>query len=1062
VKDNYQEGIAEFLIDWDNLNKLWVEEILPHYELRGGCQQAQISLPDDIGKAMLQRLITLDGKSAELYQKSCLTQVVVEMIKSIIDPSIACIKASVTSLEAANPDYSPSSVPSRTFYHKDEIDLFDFHAESGGKNLFSEQHDDESLESFISSQAIWELGNDEDNLLFKKDASVTFDIQRVQREILHRAVLWIDLVTKKMREDQFKFKKPAPVVSEEVNVSSNQSKKTKEVIQKDIKTYVQNELGINKLSIEMNYMKKFQFLCFKRPLSIKFQKFEGKIFNHSSSKEMLLTLGHVLLKSFRYLTFVQDELNGHSLYEIELKKILDPLSPSKEHEFFKQVYDNYSEFISSLRRVELPPTLDRNIGLQLSYFVERPEACLDALMKYEDPMLDDSIRLERDALKKSIEVFQSNEKRKSNVNKSSLKFRDIVQAMFEKDIVTQDEVETSQTFFGNDDISICYLLDISKLVVKGYNSLTAGFDVAQPLRNPFEKPTALLLDDYKVTVMNISDVALLEQLKNFSYHFLIYLLSSDVSKEFLDTLRNCRNGSSLSDKLILERQGCIVNFLTCICKDNPLVVSHLKSILPRSVSIENVAEYLRFLHCLNLLTVDQLEYHSKASDLAGELNEQYREKMSNSIGTAIHLPAPTKSKKATNSALVDLLKMLPQSSSAASSFLMPKLREPVWSDSVPSSFLDQQPFQLSFAKSTSSQSPPLGKYIIPEKTHGISNRGNTCFANTSLQILAYLPDVYLLLKNYHERIVDSYESEASRANSTFSVKLIELLWKLWYVEDRTNFVSEIDNLDRCYFKKHLDFRLQNDSNEFMSVIFQLLEVEMLLKKKIRAERVDESEESDVELDLEKLLRFKTRETFRCECGFISSNLVDLVDLSAHFLPLESANSWARSNLRLENMIVMRTSLQKDCEKCRKLESHNQVRTLVELPSVIRVALLRTGLVENYTNFQYDTMKITDFVAIPLEFDVSPFLDADVDTDKYELVGVIVCDYFNQILCHLYLVSILFLFQFLFVILFHFMTISLFLFSYFVHFSYSLDPQWRLRVFFSLHLLLQASCEEVLD
>jgi hypothetical protein len=196
---------------------------------------------------------------------------------------------------------------------------------------------------------------------------------------------------------------------------------------------------------------------------------------------------------------------------------------------------------------------------------------------------------------------------------------------------------------------------------------------------------------------------------------------------------------------------------------------------------------------------------------------------------------------------------------------------------------------------------------VPEKTHAIAHGGSA-----SLQILAYLPDVYLILQNHHEQVtrqpaevlIDYYKKQFP-----FSVCLIDLLMRMWYLDYLgSSFIAKvIGYFDRRYFQKFhkLDVNRPGDANEYLSAMILL---------SLEDGDGSEKKEESLSIDMEKLFCFKSQETFGCQCGVASSKEVAMTDLKARFPVLKSADSLARSDLRLEKMIHPPASVARD-EDC---------------------------------------------------------------------------------------------------------------------------------------------------
>jgi hypothetical protein len=273
---------------------------------------------------------------------------------------------------------------------------------------------------------------------------------------------------------------------------------------------------------------------------------------------------------------------------------------------------------------------------------------------------------------------------------------------------------------------------------------------------------------------------------------------------------------------------------------------------------------------------------------------------------------------------------------------------------------------------------------VPEKTHGVANGGSA-----SLQILAYLPDVYLKFRNYRHQLHQQTDLAAYyKKMLPFSVRLIDLLMKIWYLEDGSHVENEIDSFDRRYLQqfRKLDVNRPGDANAYLSAIILL---------SIEDGDGSEKKESQV-IDFEKLFCFKSKEAFVCQCGVASSKEVAMIDLKARFPVLASGDSLAWSDLCLEKMIHPPASVTKYCHNCSRSETYQRETKIAQLPQVVCVTILRSESVEA-SDEKSQPVPITERVNVPLELDFAAFMDAKSCLGKdanYELVAFAVCESFS--------------------------------------------------------------------
>ena len=268
---------------------------------------------------------------------------------------------------------------------------------------------------------------------------------------------------------------------------------------------------------------------------------------------------------------------------------------------------------------------------------------------------------------------------------------------------------------------------------------------------------------------------------------------------------------------------------------------------------------------------------------------------------------------------------------------------------------------------------------------GLQNLGNTCYMNTTLQILIHTP-------NFINRFLNEKNIDKKCLVSKVFYELISQILK------SKKFVSPID-FKNLFSKKHFQFKgnEQYDTQEFCRVFLEDINLELnKIKKKPNYKELETKNKSKNEIDKEYFNLCKLREDslitetfygqiiniFTCICGKKTFSFQKILDL-----PLLIPKSKSK-NIKLKDLINLyfqseEIEFESKCEKCKQKTIHIKESFFSHPPEILILSLQR---INNRTRKKNE---------IPIQFNevlnLNQFIDEDCNENKgssYVLYGIV--------------------------------------------------------------------------
>ncbi|KAL5666176.1 hypothetical protein ACJX0J_026284, partial [Zea mays] len=256
---------------------------------------------------------------------------------------------------------------------------------------------------------------------------------------------------------------------------------------------------------------------------------------------------------------------------------------------------------------------------------------------------------------------------------------------------------------------------------------------------------------------------------------------------------------------------------------------------------------------------------------------------------------------------------------------------------------------------------------------GLSNMGNTCFLNATLQCITHTVPLFLKLCSNDHFTPCSYNEDGFCSFCALKEHVDESIRRSGSVIAPTKFRDSLRKLS-------LDFTpgQQEDAHEFLRCLLDNLH-ECTLDPKSKSKGSSFEEESIVKEIFGGQLKSHLS---CCECGHSSETFEPFLDLSLEIDQVDHLVDALQSFTKVEQVGDSENKL--TCESCNARVCKNKQLTLYRAPDVIAFHLKR------FTTLDNSVKKIDKYVAYPLEVDLKPFHSnpETVGELKYDLYGVV--------------------------------------------------------------------------
>ena len=285
--------------------------------------------------------------------------------------------------------------------------------------------------------------------------------------------------------------------------------------------------------------------------------------------------------------------------------------------------------------------------------------------------------------------------------------------------------------------------------------------------------------------------------------------------------------------------------------------------------------------------------------------------------------------------------------------------------------------------------------IVCNSLCGLNNLGNTCYMNSSLQILIHN-------KIFVKKIIIEYERKEALITNAF-LELLKLMNKEEYTYNNTNLIENISvySISPIIFKskftiKHQNFSFgQHDSIEFIrflledisnetnrnTIIAPYLELNTLGKSKNTLAKEFHNlfirRENSFIIDI-----FYTQliTIFRCKCEFESYSFQKVLDIP--LLLSDDKMEFNLLNLIRTNFGEENINWNKKCDNCKKKDNHKKV---------VKFSILNEIIIFSIQRFDKNLrIKNHSFVSFPEIVDLKNFCDETLSKlcYKYRLISII--------------------------------------------------------------------------
>ena len=264
---------------------------------------------------------------------------------------------------------------------------------------------------------------------------------------------------------------------------------------------------------------------------------------------------------------------------------------------------------------------------------------------------------------------------------------------------------------------------------------------------------------------------------------------------------------------------------------------------------------------------------------------------------------------------------------------------------------------------------------------GMMNLGNTCFINSTLQVLIHCK----LFITYFLRKFDNINKESTPISYEFLLICINML----DISKENKKYIDITNFKESFGKKHPIFNgyAQNDSQEFCRIFLEDISTELneAKNKNVYKTLTNSVGKHKIFRDKEFDMNFKERETsiitylfysqiittFKCTCGSEIYSFQKLLDF-----PLLLPENIKKIDLKDLLNIYFKTEIvefETECETCKEKTKHHKITRISRPPEILIISLQRIN--------ESNQKKNECLVTFPKLLNLYEFIDHECGYDK---------------------------------------------------------------------------------